>query len=177
MSGWRESVFDCGGVEAAVGEESVVAVVEASEAGERGRNESPDRWLDTLRSWCLSMVSCAMRNFSCTMSASILRSDSSSRIRWFSIRSASRSCSPILSSSSIITPRSIDTLYFDSTSSNEDVWLRAWRSKSSLCTSMSRSFICSVRCESRRTVISFCSMFCALLASVLLCLYFVYSVP
>jgi hypothetical protein len=38
-----------GGVDAAVGEERVVAVVDASEAGERGRNESPARWFETLR--------------------------------------------------------------------------------------------------------------------------------
>jgi hypothetical protein len=55
------------------------------------------------------MVASAKRNFSCTISASIRRSDNSSRSRWVSIRNASRSCSPILSSSSIITPRSIDT--------------------------------------------------------------------
>jgi hypothetical protein len=41
--------FVRGGVEAAVGEERVVAVVDASEAGERGRNESPARWFETLR--------------------------------------------------------------------------------------------------------------------------------
>jgi hypothetical protein len=78
-----------------------------------------------------------------------------------------------LSSSSIMTPRSIDTLYFDSTSSSDDVWLRACRSKSSLCTSMSRSLSWSVRCPSRSAVISFCSVFCALFASALLCLYLV----
>jgi hypothetical protein len=154
-----------------VGDESVVAVVEASDAGERGRSESPARWCDTLRWWCLSMVASAMRSFSWTISASILRSDSSSRIRWFSMRSASRSCSPFLTSSSIMTALSMDTLYLDSMSSSDDVWLRAWRSKSSLCTSMSRRRICSARCASRRAVISFCSVFCALLASVLLCLY------
>jgi hypothetical protein len=114
-----------------------------------------------------------MRSFSCTISASTRRSDSSSRNRCVSILRPSRSCSPILSSSSIMTPRSIDTLYFDSTSSREELWLRACRSKSSLCTSMSRSLSCSVRWPSRRAVISFCSVFCALLASVLLCLYLV----
>lgn len=121
------------------------------------------------------MLMSANRSFSCTISVSILRSDSSSRSRWVSMRSPSRSCSPIFSSSSSITPRSIATLYLDSTSSSDDVWLRAWRSKSSLCTSMSRSLSWSVRWASRRLVISFCSVFCALLASVLLCLYFVYG--
>ena len=40
VSGRRASDFEWGGVEAAVGEDSVVAEVEASETGERGRNES-----------------------------------------------------------------------------------------------------------------------------------------
>jgi len=43
ISGRRESDLVCGGVEAAVGDERVVADVDASEAGERGRNESPAR--------------------------------------------------------------------------------------------------------------------------------------
>jgi hypothetical protein len=43
LSGRSVSGFGRGGVEAAVGEERVVAVVDASEAGERGRNESPVR--------------------------------------------------------------------------------------------------------------------------------------
>jgi hypothetical protein len=173
VSGRRVSDLVRGGVEAVVGEERVVADVDASEAGERGRNASPARWFDTLRVWNLSMVASATRSFSCTISDSMRRSDSSSRSRWVSILRPSRSCSPILSSSSIMTPRSIDTLYLDSTSSRDDVWLRAWRSKSSLCTSMSRSRSWSVRCPSRSAVISFCSVFCALFASVLLCLYFV----
>lgn len=42
-SGRRPSGFVRGGVDAAVGEDTVVADVEASEAGERGRNESPAR--------------------------------------------------------------------------------------------------------------------------------------
>jgi hypothetical protein len=49
VSGRRASGLVRGGVEAVVGEERVVADVDASEAGERGRNESPDRWFDTLR--------------------------------------------------------------------------------------------------------------------------------
>lgn len=48
-SGWRISAFECGGVEAAVGEDRLVADVDASEIGERGRRASPARWLDTLR--------------------------------------------------------------------------------------------------------------------------------
>lgn len=42
-SGRRLSDLFRGGVDAAVGEERVVAVVDASEAGERGRNASPAR--------------------------------------------------------------------------------------------------------------------------------------
>jgi len=42
-SGRRAPALVCGGVEAAVGEDKVVADVDASEAGERGRNESPAR--------------------------------------------------------------------------------------------------------------------------------------
>lgn len=156
-----------------MGDESVVAEVEVSDTGERGRNESPANRCDVLRWWCLSFASSAMRSFSCTISASMRRSDSSSRSRWFSILSVSRSCSPILISSSNITVRSMATLYLDSKSSSDEVWLRAWRSKSSFCTSISRSFIWSVRWVSRKPVISFCRTFCALLASVLLCLYFV----
>jgi hypothetical protein len=49
VSGRRASGFVRGGVDAAVGEERVVAVVDASEAGERVRNESPARWFETLR--------------------------------------------------------------------------------------------------------------------------------
>jgi hypothetical protein len=49
LSGRTAPIFERGGVEAVVGEERVVAEVDASEAGERGRNESPARWFDTLR--------------------------------------------------------------------------------------------------------------------------------
>lgn len=62
---------------------------------------------------------------SCMSSASILSSASSSRSRCDSIRSCSRSCSPDLISSSIMTPRSIAWLYLDSISSRDDVVLRA----------------------------------------------------
>lgn len=151
-------------------------MVEASDMGERGRSveESFARWFETDRWWCFSIVASASRNFSCVISDSILRSDSSSLSRCVSMRNPSRSRSPILISSSNMTSRSIATLYFVSTSSSDDVWLRVWRSKSSFWTSMSRSLSCSVRCPSRRVVISFCRVFCALLASALLCLYLVY---
>ena len=43
VSGCRTSAIECGGVEAAVGEESVVAVVDASDIGERGLKASPAR--------------------------------------------------------------------------------------------------------------------------------------
>jgi hypothetical protein len=45
--------FEYGGVEAAVGEDRFVFVVEASDIGERGRSvrESLARWLETLRWW------------------------------------------------------------------------------------------------------------------------------
>lgn len=160
-----------GGVEA-VGEESVVAEVEASETGERGRRTPCDLIARTLLSRCRATVASAWRSLPCTISASILRSESSSRRRWVSIRSDSRSCSLAFISSSSITPRSIATLYFDSRSSREEVVLRAWRSKSSFATSMSRSLSWSVRFESRRIVISFCNVFCAEAASALDCLYF-----
>lgn len=55
-SGRKESVVDRGGVDATVGEESVVADVEASDTGERGRSASPAKWLETLRWWCCSIV-------------------------------------------------------------------------------------------------------------------------
>lgn len=116
---------------------------------------------------------CRFRSLSCMMSASTLRSDSSSRNRWVSMRSVSRSFSPILISSSIMTPRSIDILYFDSTSSKEEKVFRACLSISSFCTSMSRNFSCIVRFTSRSSVISFCKAFCAAFASFFDCLYFV----
>lgn len=58
-----------------------MADVEVSEIGERGRNESAASWCETLRWWCRSIVSSAMRSFSWMISASILRSDNSSRSR------------------------------------------------------------------------------------------------
>ncbi|KAL1844566.1 hypothetical protein VTK73DRAFT_2295 [Phialemonium thermophilum] len=71
-----------------------------------------------------------------------------------------------------MTARSMATLYLDSRSSSEEVVLRAWRSKSSLATSMSRSRSCRVRFASRRVVISFSRAFWAALASALDSLYF-----
>jgi len=62
-------------------------------------------------------VSCRLRSLSCKISASILRSDSSSRSRCVSMRRFSLSCSPTFISSSIMTALSIATLYFDSRSS------------------------------------------------------------
>lgn len=79
--------------------------------------EMVDKWRDS----CFLILSWSS-------SASILRSDSSSRNRCDSIRSFSRSCSPILISSSIMTPRSMAWLYLDSMSSSDDVVLRACRS-------------------------------------------------
>jgi hypothetical protein len=81
----------------------------------------------------------AFLTLSCRISASTLRSDSSSRSRWASIRNVSRSFSPILTSSSIMTLRSIAWLYLDSISSRVEVVFRACLSKSSLTTSMSRN--------------------------------------
>lgn len=83
----------------------------------------------------------AFLTLSCRMSASTLRSDNSSRNLCASILSVSRSFSPILTSSSIMTLLSIAWLYFDSRSSSEEVVWRACRSKSSLATSISRNFI------------------------------------
>lgn len=73
-----------------------------------------------------------------------------------------------------MTALSIAWLYLDSMSSNDDVVLRACRSKSSLATSISLSFICRVRFESRSVVISFSSAFWDALASVLDSLYFLF---
>jgi hypothetical protein len=114
------------------------------------------------------------RSLPCIISASTFRSESSSRSRCVSIRRFSLSCSPILISSSIMTARSIATLNFDSMSSSDEDVFRACLSKSSLATSMSRSFICIVRFASRSVVISFCNTFCAAFASVFDCLYFVF---
>ena len=102
-----------------IGEEAV-DVGESSKDGEFGAEISVAR-----------EVSCRFRSLSCKISASILRSDSSSRNRCVSIRRFSLSCSPIFISSSIITALSIATLYFDSRSSYEEDVFRACLSKSS----------------------------------------------
>ena len=127
--------------------------------------EMAERWRDS----CFLILSWRI-------SASILRSASSSRSRWVSTRSCSRSCSPILISSSIITPLSIATLYLDSRSSSDDVVFRAWRSKSSFATSMSRNLSVNVRFASRSVVISFSSTPCAEFASDFASLYFLCAV-
>lgn len=91
-----------------------------SKVGDSGTEmsvEMVERWRDS----CFLILSCRS-------SASILRSESSSRRRWASIRIFSRSCSPCLISSSIMTPLSIAWLYLDSMSSRDDVVLRACRS-------------------------------------------------
>lgn len=116
-------------------------------------------------------VNCRLRNLSCMISASTRRSESSSRNRCVSMRKASRSCSPILISSSSRTVRSMATLNLPSRSSREEVVLRACRSKSSLATSISRRRSCWLRFVSRKAVISFCRAACALPASILDCLY------
>ncbi len=106
------------------------------------------------------------------ISASTLRSDNSSRSLCASIRKFSRSCSPILISSSIITDLSMATLYLDSRSSSDEVVFRACLSKSSLATSISRSRSWSARFVSLRVVISFSKVFCAELASAFAFRYF-----
>lgn len=111
-------------------------------------------------------------SLSCKISASILRSDSSSRRRWASILNCSLSCSPILISSSIMTARSIALLYLFSRSSRDEFVWRACLSKSSFATSISRSLCCSVLFVSRKVVISFSKLFWAALVSLLDSLYF-----
>lgn len=73
-----------------------------------------------------------------------------------------------------MTTFSIDALYLDSMSSSDESVIRACRSKSSFATSISRSLCCSVRFESRKTVISFSRAFCAAFASALDSLYFLF---
>lgn len=112
-----------------IGDEEVDAGDPSSNLGVFGAVRS----IDNEASW-------RFRNLSCIISASTFRSDSSSRKRWVSMRSCSRSCSPILISSSIMTALSMDTLYFDSKSSRDEEVFRACLSKSSFETSISRSF-------------------------------------
>jgi hypothetical protein len=96
--------------------ESTEASVFLSKVGEP-RSEISDEMVEWRDSYFLIL--------SCIISASILSSDSSSRNRCDSMRSASRSCSPIRISSSIKTPRSTAWLNFDSMSSSDDVVFRA----------------------------------------------------
>lgn len=157
-----DSDFVSGGVVMFIGE-LVLERGECKYDGEPGIVKSVERF--DICEFCLRILSCKI-------SASILRSESSSRSLCASTRNLSRSCSPSLISSSSITPRSIAMLYLDSRSSRDDVVCRAWRSMSSLATSMSRSLSWSVRLASRRDVISFSRLLCAALASALDSLYF-----
>lgn len=160
LAGGKET--SSGGVE--MSGELAVDLGEFSNVGDSGIDISVDI-VDKWRSSDFLILSCII-------SASTLRSDSSSRSLCASIRNLSRSCSPILISSSIMTDLSMATLYLDSRSSSDEVVLRACLSKSSLATSISRSLSCSVRLESRRVVISFSNPFCAALASAFAFLHF-----
>lgn len=113
-----ETDFVSGGV-VIIGEEAV-DVGEPAKEGELGAVMSVVR-----------EVSCRFRSLSCKISASIFKSDNSSRSRCVSIRRFSLSCSPTFISSSIITALSIATLYFDSKSSYDEDVFRACLSKSS----------------------------------------------
>jgi hypothetical protein len=148
----------------------VIKGEEATDSGEWSNGESGDV-ISVVREGSVRVL--CFLSLSCMISASILRSESSSRSRCVSIRSPSLSCSPILISSSIITALSIPMLNFDSKSSSDEVVFRACLSKSSFVTSISRSFSCSVLLVSRNVVISCCRVFCAAFASAFACLYFV----
>jgi hypothetical protein len=118
-----------------VSKEASVVVGDSSERGEAETvGGSIERALLLLARDCSALWSLSL-----IISASILRSDNSSFSRWASMRSRSRSCSPVLTSSSSMTLRSMVWLYLDSMSSSEDSVLRCFRSKSSLATSISRS--------------------------------------
>ena len=154
--------FVSGGV-VIIGDEAVeVGEPDSPKAGEFGAVMSVD-----------NEGSCLFRSLSCIISASIFKSESWSRSLCVSIRRFSRSCSPTLISSSIMTALSIATLYFDSRSSSDEDVFRACLSKSSFATSMSRSWCCSVLFASRSVVISFCNVLCAAPASIFDCLHFV----
>lgn len=145
--------------------ELAVECGELQKDGDPGIEEMSVEMVERCRDSCFLILSCRI-------SASILRSDSSSRSRCASTRSCSRSFSPILISSSSMTARSMPILYLDSRSSREEVVVRACRSKSSFATSMSRSLSWSVLLASRKLVISFSSPFCAEFDSDLDSLYF-----
>lgn len=158
-----EDMEDSGGV--VVSGELAPDTVLVSNMGLSGMESS----VETMDIW--RCCSCFF-SLSCRISASILRSESSSRSRCVSILSCSRSCSPILISSSIMTTFSIAALYLDSMSSRDESVIRACRSKSSFATSISRSLCCSVRFVSLKVVISFSRVFCAAFASAFDSLYF-----
>lgn len=147
------------------GEVAPDTVLVVSNMGLSGMESS----VETVDIW---RCACCFLSLSSRISASIFRSDSSSRSLCASILSCSRSCSPILISSSIMTTFSIAALYLDSMSSRDESVIRACRSKSSFATSISRSLCCSVRFESLRVVISFSRVFCAAFVSALDSLYF-----
>lgn len=112
-----------GGVEM-VGEDTVV--MDFSERGDLDRLMFITKF--DFRSRCRRAENSARRSFSCLISASILKSESSSRNLCVSILKLSLSCSLVFNSSSNMTPLSIATLYFDSRSSSDDVVCRACRS-------------------------------------------------
>ena len=118
--------------------EDVEVVRECCDPRDVGRTRSD--WIgSTFIERCRCTATSALRNWFCLTSASTRRSLSSSRSLCASILKDSLSCSPFLISSSIMTPRSIETLYFDSRSSKEELVFLACRSMSSLATSISRS--------------------------------------
>lgn len=86
-----------------VSKEASVVVGESSERGEADTAEGSMESVLLLRARDCS----ALWSLSLMMSASILRSDSSSFNLWASMRRCSRSCSPVLTSSSSMTLRSI----------------------------------------------------------------------
>ena len=145
------------------------ASVVVGDSSERGDGETAGGSMERVLLLLASDLS-ALRSLSLVMSVSILRSDSSSLSLCASIRRDSRSCSAAFISSSNMTLRSMVWLYLDSMSSSDDSVLRCFLSKSSLATSISRSRNCSVRLVSRSSVISFCSAFWALAASLFACL-------
>lgn len=115
---------DLAGGVATVGDVESVSIGDISEALDPGRARSVVMVCDG-RSLDLARASSACLSFPCLISASTLRSESSSRSRCVSILNSSRSFSLTLISSSSMTFRSIETLNFDSKSSKEDVVCRA----------------------------------------------------
>jgi hypothetical protein len=120
-----EAVSDLGGGVDALGDVGVAALI--SLPGLLVRKFFTARVLG-FRDLRDSIVASARRSFSNRISCSTFKSPNSSRKRCASILSPSLSCSPILISSSIKTPRSIATFSFDSKSSILLVVFLAWRS-------------------------------------------------